>query len=96
MSLTLFRAMNELQVNKDDFFLLVWGLDNKQNNTWLLGDMEFLLSCSAQYFTHLLCSLVRYQVEQGKNFHISMCPRIIHNIHWIQLKPIEVFSGTLI
>ena len=32
-------------VNKVDFFLLVRCLYNKQNNTSLLGDVEFLYSC---------------------------------------------------
>ena len=61
------------KANKVAFFLLVWGLDNKQNNTWLLGDMEFPLLCSTWYFTHLLPSLVRYQVEQWKITSIFLC-----------------------
>ena len=41
--------MSEWQhVNKFDFFLLVGCLCNKQNNTWLLGDIEFLLMCSTR------------------------------------------------
>ena len=31
------------------FFLLVTRLYNKQNDTWLLGDVEFLFSCSILY-----------------------------------------------
>ena len=39
---------------------------NKQNKTWLLVDMEFLFPCSTLHLTHLLHSLMRYQVEHLK------------------------------
>ena len=44
-------------------------LSNKQNNTWLLVDMEFLFKCSTWYHTS---ELVRYQVEHSKTNSISM------------------------
>ena len=53
-------------VIKVDFFLSARCLYNKQNNTWLLGDMEFLLTCSTRYPTRSLRSLVRYRVEYWK------------------------------
>ena len=61
-------------VNKVDF-LLVSCLYNKQNNTWLLGNMEYLFKCSTSYLTFLLHSLVRYQVEhsKGKSISLSTC-----------------------
>ena len=48
---------------KPGFFLLVRCIYNKQNNTWLLGDMEFLFSYSTRYLTRSTRSLVRYRVE---------------------------------
>ena len=36
-------------------------LSDKQNNTWLLEDMEFLLTCSTRHLTRSLRSLVSYQ-----------------------------------
>ena len=47
-------------------------LYNKHNDTWLLGDMEFLFSCSIQYLTCLLRSLVRYRFELSKRNSISL------------------------
>ena len=37
-------------------------LYNKQNNTWTLGDMEFIFECSHRYLTRSLRSLVRYRM----------------------------------
>ena len=37
-----------LNLDKVGFFLLKRCLRNKQNNTWLLRDMEFLFSCSTR------------------------------------------------
>ena len=54
--------------------------NNKQNSTWLLVDMAFLITCSTSYLTRSLRSLVRYHVEHSKrNFistrtHISSSP----------------------
>ena len=52
-------------------------LCNKQNNTWLLVDMEFLFKCSTWYHTS---ELVRYQVEHSKTNSISMrgCRRFFY------------------
>ena len=36
-------------VKKDDDFLLVRCFYSEQNNTWLLGDNEFLFECSNTY-----------------------------------------------
>ena len=78
---------------KVDFFLLVKHLHNKQNNTWLLGDMEILFSCSTWYLTHnLVCSLVRTLDEK---FHISVHPCIIlylsHNIKFVCYDLVESY-----
>ena len=43
---------------------------DKQNNSWLLVDMEFLFSCST-YLTRSLRSLMRYQVEHSKRNSVS-------------------------
>ena len=53
-------------------FLLSKGLlclYDKQNNTWLLVDMEFLFSCSARHLTRSLRSLLRYRV---KHHHMTV------------------------
>ena len=50
-------------------FLLTKGLlclDDKQNNTWLLLDMEFLFSYSTWHLTRSLRSLVTYRVKHSK------------------------------
>ena len=47
-------------------FLLSKGLlclYDKQNNTWLLVDIEFLFSCSTRHLTYSLYSLVSYKVN---------------------------------
>ena len=53
-------------------FLLSKGLlclYDKQNNTWLLVDMEFLFLCSARHLTRSLRSLLRYRV---KHHHMTV------------------------
>ena len=53
-------------------------LYNKQNNTWTLGDMEFIFSCSHS-ISHLFATLTRsismWTLED--KFHISTRPCII-------------------
>ena len=51
--------------------MLVRCLCNKQNNTWLIGDMEFLFSSSTRHLTQPLRSLVRYRGELSKRNSIS-------------------------
>ena len=51
-------------------------LYNKQNNTWLLVDMEFLFSCSTWHLTRSLCSLMSYQVKHSKRSSISTCAHV--------------------
>ena len=46
-------------------------LYDKQNNTWLLVDMEFLFSCSTRHLTRSLRSLVSYRVKHSKINSIS-------------------------
>jgi len=61
-----YNAFSFWNMNKVNFFLLVRSLYNKQN-TCLLGDMEFLSSCSTWYLTWSLHTLVRHWVEHLKN-----------------------------
>ena len=59
-------------------FLLSKGLSclyDKQNNTWLLGGMEFLFSCSARHLTRSLSSLLRLTLEE--KFHIYARPGLL-------------------
>ena len=53
-------------------------LYNKQKNTWLLVDMEYLFSFSTLYLTRSLRSLVRYRIEHSVIFHIYAHPCIIY------------------
>ena len=46
-------------------------LYDKQDNTWLLVDMKFLLSFSTRHLTRSLRSLVSYRVERSKRNSIS-------------------------
>ena len=43
----------------------------RQSNTWLLADMEFLFSCWTRYLTNSLPSLMRCRVEHEKENSIS-------------------------
>jgi len=46
-------------------------LSNKQNNTWTLGDMEFIFKCSHRYRTSERSERVRYRCEHLKINSIS-------------------------
>ena len=46
-------------------------LYNKQNNIWLLVDIECLFLCSTLYLTHSQHPLVWHQVENSKRHSIS-------------------------
>ena len=76
---------NELHLSGSRLYgmVLVYGmadscLYNKQNNTWTLGDMEFIFSCShsiSHSFAALTCSISMWTLED--KFHISARPCII-------------------
>ena len=65
-------------------FLLSKGLlcsyDN-QNNTWLIVDMEFFLSCSTRHLTRLLLSIVSYRVKHSKRNSISTRAHVLFSIY---------------
>lgn len=63
-------------MNKVDIFWLVGCLCNKQDNTWLLGDMESLCLYPTQYLTW---ELFRCTVKE--RFYIFTHPCIILFIH---------------
>ena len=46
-------------------------LYDKQSNSWLLVDMEFLFSCSTRHLTLSLRSLVSYRVKSSQKNSIS-------------------------
>ena len=58
-------------------------LYNKHNNRWLLGNIEFLFSCSIRYPTRSLRSLVRYRVNTRREIPYLLTPMYyclyIHN-----------------
>ena len=65
-------------------FLLSKGLlclCDKQNNTWLLVDMEFLFSFSTRHLTRSLRSLVSYQVKHSKRNSISTRAHVLFSIY---------------
>ena len=79
-------------------FLLSKGLFclyNKQNNTWLLVDMEFLFSCSTQHLIHSLCSLMSYQVKHFKRNSISMQAHVLFSMYPISLCPESICQRLL-
>ena len=53
---------------------------NKQNNTRLLVDMEFLFSCFTQHLTRSLRSLLSYRVEHSKRNSISTRAHVLFYI----------------
>ena len=70
-------------------FLLSKGLlslYDKQNNTWLLVDMEFLFSCSTRHLTRSLRSLLSYRVEHSKRNSISTRAHVLFSICFTRLK----------
>ena len=77
----IFRKWSEIFGKSSKTSLLV-GLSNKQNNTWLLGDMKFIFSCSNRYLTHSLRSLVRYRVEHEKINFISPRNHVLSSISY--------------
>ena len=65
-------------------FLLSKGLlcsYDKQNNTWLLVDMDFLFSCSTRHLTRLLPSIVSYRVKHSKRNSISTRAHLLFSIY---------------
>ena len=67
-------------------------LYNKQNNTWTLGDMEFIFSCShsiSHSFAALTRSISMWTLED--KFHISARPCII--LYLVLLKSETVLSS---
>ena len=57
-------------------------LYDKQNNTWLLGDMKFLFSCSTRHLTRLLRSLVSYRVKHSKRNSISTRAHVLFSTYF--------------
>ena len=57
----IFRKWSEISGKWSKTSLLVC-LYNKQNNTWMLGDMEFIFECSHRYRTSQRSERVRYQM----------------------------------
>ena len=53
----------------------------KQNNTWLLVDMEFLFSCSTRHPTRSLRSLESYRVKHSKRNSISTRAYVLFSPH---------------
>ena len=73
----IFRKWSEIFGKSSKTSLLVC-LYNKQNNTWTLGDMEFIFSCShsiSHPFASLTRSISMWTLED--KFHISARPCII-------------------
>ena len=64
-------------------FLVTKILYNKQNNTWLLGDMQFLFSGSNRYLTRFLRSRVRYRIERSKRNSISPRAHVLFSIYML-------------
>ena len=64
---------------------------DKQNNTWLLVDMEFLLSCSIRHLTRSLCSFVSYRFEHSKRNCISSRAHVLFSIYHINFGVLQGF-----
>ena len=78
-------------------FLLSKGLlclSNKQNNTWLLVDMEFLFSCSTRHLTRSLRSLVSYRVKHTKRNSISTRAHVLFSIsRALPISSVDYYGG---
>ena len=64
-------------------------LYNKQNITCPLVDTTFIFSCSTQYLTRSLRSLVRYRVEQSKIKFVSPRGHVISSISQQLMRKME-------
>ena len=86
MSLALFGAMNGWQCVlflKHELNRVLLVRNNhvyikKQNNTWGLGEVEFLFEGSTWYFTCSLHSLMRYWVDRSKR---NLCMPMCYSLH---------------
>ena len=58
-------------------------LYDKQNNAWLLVDMEFLFSCSTHHLTRALRSLVSYRAKQSQRNSRSTRAHVSFSIYII-------------
>ena len=58
-------------------------LHDKQNNTWLLVDMEFLFSCSTRHLTCSLRSLVSYRIKHSKRNSTSTRAHVLLSLYII-------------
>ena len=78
-------------------FLLSKGLlclYDKQNNTWLLVDMEFLFECSTRHLTRSLRSLVSYRVEHSKRNSISTRAHVLFSIsRALPISRVDYYGG---
>ena len=82
MIICVFEIANQLLVFHLLYFVSVRCLYcNKQNNTWLLGDMEFLFSCSTWYLKSEYRERVRYPAEHSKRNSISLCVHLWFSIY---------------
>ena len=62
-------------------------LYDKQNNKWLLVDMEFLFSCSTHHLTRSLRLLVSYRVKHSQRNSISTHAHVLFSIYIIKNWP---------
>ena len=67
-------------------------LYDKQNNSWLLVDMEFLFSCSTRHLTRSLRSLVSYRVKHSKRNSISTRTYVLFSTTTVK---VEIAAKTL-
>ena len=65
-------------------------LFNKQNHTWLLVGIKFLLSCSTLYFTRLLGSLAE------RKLHVYAHPCMPNPLYLIKLTAIQILVTHLV
>ena len=67
-------------------------LYDKQNNSWLLVDMEFLFSCSTRHLTRSLRALVSYRVKHSKRNSISTRTYVLFSTTTVK---VEIAAKTL-
>ena len=90
LSIHLFSFNNEVGFSSQGRLLCLY---DKQNNTWLLVDTEFLFSSSTRHLTRSLRSLVSYRVKHSKKkLHIYAHPCFI--LYYSRLSSVMLL-GTL-
>ena len=61
-------------------FIVLFPYNKKNITRWVAEDMNFIFSWWKQYFTHSLCSFIKYCFHHSKIKLISLCRHLISSL----------------